>query len=476
MSANAATGKILLVGQNRSLTQQIATFLAEAGWNLLGCVESGFDALDSLLQYQPDLVLLDIHLQGETDGIETLRLMKQYSSAAVILYGSAEEYASFHAAMSYQPESVILGGVDRDKLSLTVGLFAAKLKSKGQAKPQSASADSELDKISCAKVRKPDQVRFVRDSRRVTGFAGLIGSNAKMTELYENIKLAASADIPVFLEGETGTGKELVAAAIHKSGARADKPFIAINCGALTESIAESELFGHEKGSFTGAFKSRQGKIEAANNGTIFLDEICELSLAVQVKLLRVLQENCLERVGSNKLVPINVRIICATNKNIREEIKAGRFREDLYYRICVMHLSLPPLRERDGDLDLLIDHFLNDANLLSDQQPSFSREASQALHRYQWPGNVRELKNVMQYAILKSRGKRIELQHLPAHFIGASLISEARNQSRLHRKKKLSDSSVHEKLFLTSGNKKEAARLLGVSRATLYRFLEHPS
>ena len=467
MNVKAEAGKILLIGHNESLTQQIAAFLEETDWNLLACVRSGFDALDVILSEPPDVVLLDIHLNGESSGLETLRLLRQYSTSPVILYGSTEDYSAFHAAVPLQPDSVILGSVDRDKLTLTLGLFAARI----SARPITAAATNR----SAAASRLP-AATGTQSSRRTVGFAGLVGAHPKMSDLYENVKLAATSDIPVFLEGETGTGKEMVAAAIHKSGSRADNPFVAINCGALTESIAESELFGHEKGSFTGAIKNRQGKFEAANNGTLFLDEVCELSLAVQVKLLRVLQENYLERVGSNKPVPINVRIICATNKDIREEVKAGRFRQDLYYRICVMRLSLPALRERGNDLDLLIEHFLKQAHPFSgSQKVDLSFEARHALHAHAWPGNIRELKNVMQYALLQSRGQRIELHHLPDTFAKEQTMPVRIEQLRMQRKKKLADASVHETLHLASGNKKEAARLLGVSRATLYRFLENP-
>jgi len=315
------------------------------------------------------------------------------------------------------------------------------------------------------------------DRRPVTGYAGLIGSNSKMVDLYDNIKLAAMADIPVFLEGETGTGKELVAAAIHQNGLRAGKPFIAINCGALTETIVESELFGHEKGAFTGAHKDRLGKIQAAHHGTLFLDEVCELPLSVQVKLLRVLQENYLERVGSNQVTPVDVRIICATNKNIRLEVKSGRFREDLYYRICVLHLYLPPLRERIEDLDLLISHFLKTSALIAKNgRPTLSQEAKQLLHAYPWPGNIRELKNVIQYAVLKCQGSIIEAKHLPERFLDERPIPLHRIESSGQRKKKLSADAVEEKLRQANGNKQKAACLLGVSRATLYRFLNHPT
>jgi PAS domain S-box-containing protein len=304
------------------------------------------------------------------------------------------------------------------------------------------------------------------------GFAGIVTLDPKMLEIFETIKELADVDVPVMIQGESGTGKELVAMAIHNEGHRGHQPFIAINCGALPEGLLESELFGHVRGAFTGAFRDKKGRFELANNGTIFLDEIGDLSPTLQVKLLRVLQEGTFERVGDEKTIRANVRVISATNKDIMREIKAGRFRSDLYYRMCVVPITIPPLRERCNDIPLLTDHILKQA--LDKQKRAdvkVSAEALEVLMDYKWPGNVRELQNVIQYALVKCGGGLILKDHLPPTIL-EPYPREIYIKKR-ERKRKLSFETVRWTLQKANGNKTEAARKLGVSRATLYRFLD---
>ncbi|MBD3287485.1 AAA domain-containing protein [candidate division KSB1 bacterium] len=310
--------------------------------------------------------------------------------------------------------------------------------------------------------------------RTKEGHFGFIGRDPKMLELFETIEELAHVDVPVMIEGESGTGKELTARAIHDQGPRSHKPFIAVNCGAIPETLLESELFGHVKGAFTGAIRDKKGRFELADGGTIFLDEISDISPLMQVKLLRVLQEGTFERVGSETTTKVNVRLISATNKDIQKEIAANRFREDLYYRLCVVPLKVPPLRERREDVALLAEHFLSEAQKKMDNHSGaavLSYEAVSALQDYHWPGNIRELQNAIHFALVKCKSQLIETRHLPPN-IRDNYNSETSAPKR-HRKRKLDTKSVREALNKSNGNKVKTAELLGVSRATLYRFLD---
>ncbi len=316
-----------------------------------------------------------------------------------------------------------------------------------------------------------DITELVQLRRRVVkserGFRGIIGRHDSMLELFETIKDVAGVDVPVLLQGESGTGKELVAAAIHNESPRANKLFVPVNCAALPEGLLESELFGHVKGAFTGAIRDKKGRFELAHGGTLFLDEIGELPKMVQVKLLRVLQEGTFEPVGSEKTVKVDVRIISATNKDLREEVKKGNFREDLYYRINVVPIKLPPLRERKEDIPLLVEHFLDEAFQEGIRCQGISKEAMDLLTIYPWPGNVRELQSAVRFALVKCRGGMISPEHLPLEILRFRDEQEGKARSR-----KLDKSKVRRALLKSGGNKAKAARLLGVGRATLYRFL----
>ncbi|MBN2211247.1 MAG: sigma 54-interacting transcriptional regulator [Sedimentisphaerales bacterium] len=306
--------------------------------------------------------------------------------------------------------------------------------------------------------------------RQVHSFHGIIGNDEKMHVIYELIGDLAVSDCPVLIQGESGTGKELVAAAIHEEGRRAGRAFVPVNCGALPEGILESELFGHVKGAFTGAIRDKKGRFELADGGTIFLDEVGELSPSMQVKLLRVLQEHSFERVGGEKPVKIDVRILSATNRDLREMVQKGRFREDLFYRLCVVPLTLPPLRERRNDIVLLVRHFIERLSKDADRNiVSISDEALHAMMDYPWPGNIRELQNAIQYAFVKCRESQIQLEHLPPELRAALQTPLPRRR----RRGKLDTRRVKDALKQADGNKVKAAQLLGVGRATLYRFMD---
>ncbi len=302
---------------------------------------------------------------------------------------------------------------------------------------------------------------------------GMITKDPKMLAIFDQIKEVASIQAPVLIEGESGTGKELVANAIHDASPRAGKPFVAVNCGALPEGILESELFGHVKGAFTGAIADKKGRFELAHQGTLFLDEVGELSPTMQVKLLRVLQEQSFERVGGEKLIHVNTRIISATNQRLKALMKVKKFRRDLYYRLCVVPITLPPLRERRLDIPTLVEHFLEVVAAETDRPVlGYANEATDVLSGYSWPGNVRELRNAIEFAYVKCRDSIIGIEHLPPEIVAY--------QRKVVRKTgpplKIGKERVIMALSETNGNRKEAAKMLGVGRATLYRYLDQYS
>ena len=306
-----------------------------------------------------------------------------------------------------------------------------------------------------------------REAEQPAGFLKIIGRDRKMIKVFQQITDVAEYDYPVHIYGETGTGKELVAEAIHKTSSRKNGPFVPINCGALPESIIESELFGHVKGSFSGAVRDRKGRFELADGGTLFLDEVAELSKHMQVKLLRFLQDGKFEKVGGEKTVSVNVRVISATNKDLKKEMKNNRFRDDLFYRINVVPIHLPPLRERKSDIPLLVDHFFKQDTIKYNRTPvTVSDNAMLLLTEYKWPGNVRELQNSVMFAFVTSNGDEITPDDLPMELNDNRLFGTTHESSR-----KLNMARVELALEKTGGNKAKAARLLNVGRATLYRF-----
>ncbi|RLC01940.1 MAG: sigma-54-dependent Fis family transcriptional regulator [Deltaproteobacteria bacterium] len=307
------------------------------------------------------------------------------------------------------------------------------------------------------------------------GFHGIIGRTHVMQSLYEHIESVASLDTPVMILGESGTGKEMVAKALHETGNRASKPFIKVNCAALSENILESELFGHVKGAYTGAETDRIGRFEAAHKGTLFLDEIGDIPLSVQVKLLRVLEEKMIQRVGTNKSIPIDVRIITATNKNLEKLIEEGVFREDLFFRINVFPLTCPPLRRRKDDITLIIQHFISlHAEKTGKNILGLTPKAMRLMVAYPWPGNIRELRNSVEYAFVLARGKSIDSEHLPEKITNFNPLEakplkiagqEGVVKVGLSEKEKLLNA-----LQQADGNQTQAGKILGVSRITVWK------
>jgi len=295
----------------------------------------------------------------------------------------------------------------------------------------------------------------------------IIGSSRQIKEIKSIIGDISKSPSTILIDGESGTGKELIASAIHLQSKRALKPFIAVNCAAIPDALLESELFGHEKGSFTGAVDKHIGKFEAANEGTIFLDEIGTLSPSLQAKLLRVLQEKTIERVGGTKTISIDVRIISATNTDLKEEIKSRNFREDLFYRLNVIPITLPPLRERQEDIPLLIDYFLGKFSKENRKNiKGFDKKAMEALIEYEWPGNIRELQNIIERVIVLNKGPNIKFEELPKEIVKGSPTAVFNPFGG--KKEKNEKESIEEALKRSDGNQSKAAKLLGLHRNTL--------
>jgi len=313
---------------------------------------------------------------------------------------------------------------------------------------------------------------FKRELSGRDTFHGMVGVSSIMQRVFNLVNNAADSDAPVIIYGESGTGKELIAHAVHEISNRRDFPYIKVNCAALNESLLESELFGHVKGAFTTAIQDRKGRFEAAEKGCIFLDEIGDLPLATQVKLLRVLEEKVIERVGDNSPIPINVRIISATNKDLMQMVREGTFREDFFYRINVIPIHIPPVRERNGDIPLLAESFFRQLQLKTEKDiKRISRKAMDLLMRYNWPGNVRELRSTFEYAFVTCQGPAVRSEDLPP------VIQNYRNETKeiiqvdpiLSDKKHQQKLQLIEALEATGGNQRRAADILGVSRVTVW-------
>jgi DNA-binding NtrC family response regulator len=299
----------------------------------------------------------------------------------------------------------------------------------------------------------------------------IIGKSSSMTAIVKTIASVRDSDSSVLIQGETGTGKEVIACNLHYIGKRYNKPFIAVNCAAIPKELMESELFGYEKGAFTGAASSKAGKFEIAPEGTIFLDEIGELDLSVQAKLLRVLQEREVERLGSNKKFKVNFRLISSTNRDLKKEVETGRFREDLYYRINVIQIDVPPLRGRREDIPLLASEFLKGFSVRINKPLALSDEVMDIFINHDWPGNVRQLKNIIERAVVLAKGDRITLHELPAEFLVQ--CQNTKNTSTVTPLKVLERQAINDALLLCSGNKSKAAKQLGISRKTFYKRLK---
>jgi DNA-binding NtrC family response regulator len=319
------------------------------------------------------------------------------------------------------------------------------------------------------KATKPPQAAVVRDAMP----PALLGRTPAMTAVYKQIAHAAAADAPVLIIGESGTGKELVARAVHQHGNRSLRPFVPINCGALTETLLESELFGHVKGSFTGAVSDNKGVFQTAHTGTVFLDEVGEMTPALQVKLLRVLQEGEVRPVGSSRPNKVDVRIVAATNVDVEKAVAEGKFRQDLYYRLGVVVINLPPLRERREDIPLLVERFVRAASSKAGKHVELSDSALEALATYHWPGNVRELENMIERLVVFSRTTNIQVSDLPPTVTPRAPALEKRLFDDLPTLEEIERRYLVHVLEQVGGNRTRAAEVMGIDRRTLYRMAE---
>jgi len=432
--------KILVVDDEAIIRDSLHDWLSDVGHQVL-TAENGPQALEIIEKEKPGIAIVDLVMPG-MDGIELLKRAKEISSGIEVIIITA--YGSIPTAITAMKEGAY-DYIEKPFCPERAELLIEKLMEHQRLIEENISLHQKLE----------ERYRF----------ENIIAKSPKIQQVIEVIKVVAKSNATVLITGDSGTGKELVARAIHSQSYRKDKPFVAVSCAALPESLLESELFGHEKGAFTGAHAQRRGKFEGANRGTLFLDEIGEMSANIQVHLLRVLEEKEFSRVGGNELVKVDVRVISATNKNMKQAIADGQFREDLYYRLNVVTIELPPLRERKEDIPLLAQHFLRKfAGENQKEITSFSPGATDFLLKYEWPGNVRELENAVERAVILAKNSYIELTDLPQESLtlthSAPLGKSLGEIERNHILNILSE---------TGGNYTKAARILGISRVTLH-------
>ncbi len=449
---------VLIVDDEKNYPLILSAVLQDVGYETL-TANSGMEAMEILnhANADVDLVLTDMKMPV-MDGIELLEKIKTINPHLPVMmmtaYGTVEKAVE---AMQKGAYNYILKPFDNEGLIIFV--------------------KKAIDMYQV--IKENFRLRDVVETRY--NFGNIVGKSKRMQEVFELVKKMAPSSATVLIEGESGTGKELVAKSIHFNSPRKDKPFIAVNCSALSENLLESELFGHEKGAFTGAIAMKKGRFELADGGTLFLDEIGELSQNLQVKLLRVLQERAFERVGGIRSVPVNIRIIAATNKNLKHETEQGRFREDLYYRLNVLYLVLPPLRDRVEDIRLLVDHMIE--KYASERRPGqqvtgVDQEVNRLLYGYSWPGNVRELENAIERAMVLCPGNIIRVSDLPKEFkksIGHSLHLEGISENaKLYETLDMVEKLMIARALATSHNvQSRAAELLGIGKSGLNQKLK---
>jgi two-component system NtrC family response regulator len=442
------SSQLLIVEDDLGLQNQMKWAFSQYSPIIAGNREA---ALSAIQKSPPPIVLLDLGLppdpDGATEGIATLSEILEVAPATKVIIASGNEQRENAV------KAIALGAYDFYQKPIDVEVLGLIL---GRAL-QLHALEAEN--------------RRLQKTNDLSSFHGIITSSQEMLQICRNIEKVAGTDVTVLILGESGTGKELLAHAVHSQSARAEKPFVAINCAAIPEALLESELFGHERGAFTGAIKQTIGKIEVANKGSLFLDEIGDLPLPLQVKLLRFLQDRVIERIGGRQQIQIDVRIICATNQDLTKQMAEGRFREDLFYRLNEFMIRVPPLRDRPNDALLLAHYFLNKFNAsLARSVRGFSKEAIAAIVGAGWPGNVRELENKIKRAVIMTDGKFIDLAELDltapdSENAGLTTLKQARERAER--------TMIQRALIETQNNISLAAKLLGVSRPTLYDLMK---
>ncbi|MGZ8939653.1 MAG: PEP-CTERM-box response regulator transcription factor [Limisphaerales bacterium] len=442
------TPRLLIVEDDEDIRSQMRWALAEA--YEVQIAGDRASAINLLREHTPEVVVLDLGLPpspGEvTEGLAALAEILRLAPATKVVIASGQ------SDRTNALKAIADGAYD----------FLAK--------------PIEIEELKVVLKRAFYLAQLEKENRELVnrvgtgGFEGMLGTSRQMQEVFHSVRKVAATGAPVLILGESGTGKERVAQAIHNLSPQKSGPFVAINCGAIPENLLESELFGHEKGSFTGAHAQRQGKVESAEGGTLFLDEIGELPHAVQVKFLRFLQERVVQRVGGRKDIPINARVIAATNSDIKKAIVGGQFREDLYYRLAVVTIKLPPLREREGDVPVLAQSFLKRfAAECGAEKKSFTGAALRHLEQYHWPGNVREMENRIRRAVIMSEGTRVTEGDLELTLTDVPLAGRTLQEAR----DELDRQMVTQALRRLKGNISATATQLGVSRPTLYELMD---
>jgi DNA-binding NtrC family response regulator len=436
--------KILIIDDDEAILDSCSQVLEKAGYVVKGA-RDGIEGLKFLKNESFYTVLLDLKLPGP-DGMEILNHIIEDSpeTPVVIITG----YASVESAV----EAMRQGAFDY------------------MAKPFSPKELRVIVKKALKRRKMIMENLYLRTELEARiEFDLIVGKSEAMKAVLDIVQRVSPSESTVLITGESGTGKEMLAREIHMHSLRHEGPFVVVDCGALVETLFESELFGHVKGSFTGAYETKHGRFEVANGGSIFLDEISNVSLNIQAKLLRVIQEKEVTRVGSSKPIKIDVRIIAATHENLAEAVKSGKFREDLFYRLSVVPIHLPPLRERKDDIPLLVDHFLRKYNKKSKKNvEGINPKAIQTLMEYDWPGNIRELENTIERAVVLGRNNQIELEDLIYHGIGSRLSLYEPVGGRYKSLSEIEKEYIKLVFYSQHGNKSQTAKLLGIDRKTL--------
>lgn len=445
------TGRILVVDDEINIRGALVTLLEKKRYQVRGA-GTGEEALEQLETAAADLVLTDLKMPG-MGGMEFLRRLKQKWPDTEVLvmtaYGSIDTAIE---AMRCGAYDYLTKPIDRERFPLAV--------------------EKALERRALAFENK--QLKDRLETR--TRFDHMVGESEPMQGVYSLVEMVADSDVTVLLMGESGTGKELVARAIHHKSHRADGPFVTLNCGALPENLFESELFGYEKGAFTGATTNKMGRFELADGGTLLLDEVGELSLKSQVDFLRVLETKEFRRLGGTKIVKVDTRIVAATNRNLQEAVKRGDFREDLYYRLNVVPIRLPPLRERGDDIPLLADRFLDEFSAQHHREPKeISREAMRLLRLYAWPGNIRQLRNLLERMVVTVKDPLIQPEHLPEEIRASREDARTMVVSLGSSLKEIEREAIRRTLAEVTNHREKAAKLLGISlRALQYKIKEY--
>jgi len=443
--------QLLIVDDDKEMCSTVADFFSREGFDV-SCAHSASEALSLLENQDLDVVVTDLRMPG-LDGMELLKRIKAQRPDLPVILVTA--FGSIEVAIE----------------ATKAGAFYFITK------------PFKLRELHTLVTKACEQRRLILENERLRkqvqgqyDFENIVGRSKAMREIFRLIDLVASSSSNVLITGESGTGKELIARALHYRSRRANGPFVPVNCSAIPEGLLESELFGHTRGAFTGAYTSRKGLFLEANDGTLFLDEIGDLSLGLQAKLLRVLQDRMVRPVGSNKAYPTNARIIAATHRDLKAMVREGLFREDLYYRLSVIPIRIPSLSERPEDIPLLVDHFLRKcASTMGKPLKRITPRAMAVLQRRKWEGNVRELENIVERLVVLTQSDTIDVDDLPFAFMaeGEGLFKNVANPEELPPLEVVERRYVEQVLEATSGNKERAAKILGINRRTLYRMQE---